>query len=511
MPLSEEAVQASLKLRNDFEHYAPRVLKIRSKTGGIIPFVFNDAQKLAHKLLQEQEQRIGLIRAIILKGRQQGMSTYTEGRFYWKTSMRPGLNAYILTHEQKATDNLFGMATRYYDLSPDQLKPSVDRANAKELSFKVMQSGYRVATAGAKGTGRSGTAQLFHGSEVAFWPNAEDHMAGLGQAIPFVAGTEIILESTANGIGNLFHQTWCDAVSGDSDYLPIFIPWFLQPEYARPVGPDFELDDEELEYQLSYGVTNEQMAWRRMKIRNDFKGDSGLFDQEYPACPAIAFRRSSGEAYLKPALVERARKAVYEARGAKVMGLDVAEAGDDKTVSIIRQGRVVYKPIAWREEDTMQTVGKAALIIEKEDPDAVFVDRVGVGAGVCDRLAELFPNRQIIGVKSGESAIQHEDYINKRAEMWGCIKEALEDGLQLPDDEGLAGELSAPGFGYDSARRVKLEKKEDMKKRGVKSPDKADALALTYAFPVQVREKPMESWRQRLKDQRRKSRSAMAA
>lgn len=509
--MSDEAIAVALKLHGDFAFYAPEVLRIRAKDGSIKPLVFNAAQQHLHNLIERQKREIKKVRAIVLKGRQQGISTYTEGRFYWLTSMNPGQQAYILTHEQKATDNLFGMALRYHELSPDAIRPTTSRVNAKELAFSVMQSGYKVATAGAKGTGRSGTAQLFHASEVAFWPNAADHMAGLGQAIPDMPGTEIIMESTANGVGDLFHQAWCDAVAGESDFIPVFIPWFWQPEYSREAGNDFELDDEELEYAETFELSANQMAWRRAKIRNDFKGDAGLFDQEYPATPALAFRRTSGEPFIKVRLVEQARRSTFEARGAKVMGVDPAEAGEDKTAVIFRQGRVVEKPICWHEANTMDTVGKVAVLIEKHNPDAVFVDRVGIGAGICDRLIELFPNRKIYGVKSGETAIDNDQYINRRVEMWGNIRDALEDGLQLPDDEELAAQLSQPGYGYDSARRYKLETKEKMKERGVKSPDLADALALTYAFPVEVRERKEKSWRDRLKKLNRSGRSAMAA
>lgn len=510
--LSESARNAILAMREDFALYAPHVLRIRAKDGSIKPLEFNAAQQYVHDCLEKQRKETGKVRAIILKGRQQGISTYTEGRYYWLTSMRPGLQAYILTHEQKATDNLFGMATRYHDLSPDAIRPTTSRANAKELAFSVLQSGYKVATAGAKGTGRSGTAQLFHGSEVAFWPNAEDHMAGLGQAIPDLPGTEVILESTANGVGNLFHQLWLDAVAGTSDFIPVFVPWFWQAEYRRSTGPDFELDDDEIEYAEAYGIHDECMAWRRAKIRTELKGDSGLFDQEYPATPALAFRRTSGEPFIKVAAVEACRRAEFEARGALVMGLDPAEAGEDKTAVVFRRGRVVEKPITWREADTMDTVGRAAMLIESRKPDAVFVDRVGIGAGICDRLMELFPARTIIGIKSGETAIDNDVYVNRRVEMWGGLREAINDGLQLPkDDEDLASQISAPGYGYDSARRYKLEMKEKMRERGVKSPDKADALALTYALPVAIHDKPVETWRKRLKEHRHRNRSAMAA
>src|SRR5262249_59037905 len=94
-------------------------------------------------------------------------------------------------------------------------------------------SGYKVGTAGTKAVGRSSTIQLFHGSEVAFWPFADTHAAGILQAVPNEDNTEIILESTANGIGNFFHQAWRDAEAGKNDYIAIFVPWFWQEEYRR--------------------------------------------------------------------------------------------------------------------------------------------------------------------------------------------------------------------------------------------------------------------------------------
>ena len=88
---------------------------------------------------------------------------------------------------------------------------------------------------------RSSTIQLFHGSEVAFWPFAETHAAGVLQAVPNQPGTEIILESTANGVGNFFHKKWREAETGRSEYLAIFVPWHWQDEYRLPAGKAFKL------------------------------------------------------------------------------------------------------------------------------------------------------------------------------------------------------------------------------------------------------------------------------
>jgi predicted dehydrogenase len=138
--------------------------------------------------LEAQRERTGKVRALVLKGRQQGISTYIGGRYYWRASHSKGVRVFILTHEQDATNNLFGMVERYHSHCPDLVKPVTGAANAKELSFEALESGYAVGTAGAKATGRSQTVQLFHGSEVAFWPNAKTHFAGVVQAIPDLPG-----------------------------------------------------------------------------------------------------------------------------------------------------------------------------------------------------------------------------------------------------------------------------------------------------------------------------------
>lgn len=196
------------RLRDELEFYARNCLKIRTKTGEVEPFLFNKAQRYIHERLEGQKAETGRVRALILKGRQQGCSTYVGGRYYHNTSWAKGRRTFILTHEDAATQNLFEMVNRYHEHCPVFVRPSTGAANAKELFFDKLDSGYKVGTAGTKGVGRSSTIQLFHGSEVAFWPHAETHAAGVLQAVPDAPGTEVILESTANGLGNFFHQKW---------------------------------------------------------------------------------------------------------------------------------------------------------------------------------------------------------------------------------------------------------------------------------------------------------------
>jgi len=484
MSLPKQELAIRQRLKDDFQHYASRALKIRTKEGAIEPLLLNRAQLYIHERLENQLSEKGRVRALILKGRQQGCSTYTEGRFYWKVTHRKGVRAFILTHEQEATNNLFDMVGRYHEYCHPLVRPQTSASNAKELVFSLLDSGYKVGTAGTKGTGRSSTIQYFHGSEVAFWPHADDHMAGVMQAIPDADGTEVILESTANGTGNAFHKLWQQAEAGLSDYEAIFIPWYWQGEYARAVPEGFAATPEEQEYAEAYGLTPEQIAWMRSKLA-DFKGDWSLFHQEYPATAALAFQMSGVDSFIQPKLVMTARKAQAPQNGAKIGGLDPARFGDDRTSFIMRQGRKAFGLQSWAKKDTMEVAGLAALLIKNEGLQKLFIDVGGLGAGVVDRLREMGLGDKIIAVNGGDKPLQDDLYYNKRAEMWGNLKDWLNDGpVQLPDSDELQGDLCGVSYSYDSNTRLKLEKKEDMKKRGLRSPDTGDALALTFAFPV---------------------------
>jgi hypothetical protein len=488
---SNRELQIRQRLKDDFEHYARKCLKIRTKDGGIEPLKLNKAQTYIDYRLNAQERDTGKVRAIILKGRQQGCSTYTEARFYWKVTHRRGVKAFILTHEAEATGNLFDMAARYHEHCPALVKPQTQAENAKELYFGKLDSGYKVGTAGSKGTGRSQTVQYFHGSEVAFWPHAETHATGVMQAVPDAAGTEIILESTANGIGNYFHRMWQQAEAGLSEYQAIFIPWFWQDEYSKPADDDFRMTVEEQEYAEQFNLNSNQITWMRAKIA-EFGGDETQFHQEYPATAALAFRSSSDRSLISADIVMAARKAKATTSGALVGGLDLARFGDDRSAFIMRHGRKMFGEQTWKGRDTMEMAGIGAKLIDDNKLDKLFIDVGGLGAGVVDRLRELGYSSKIVAVNAGSKPINDEKYRNKRAEMWGEMHAWLsEPPVQIPDSDELHADLVGVEYRYDSNQRLLLESKEDMKKRGFRSPDLGDAAALTFAEPMRMERKPM--------------------
>lgn len=471
----------------DFELFAKAFLKIRSKSGAIKPFEFNQAQRYINSKLDQQLKLTGKVRACILKGRQQGCSTLIEGRYTHKILTKRGMKGYILTHEQEATNNLFEMTKRYIDNLPDGLAPTPEASTSTKLYFKSLDSGYTVGTAGNKGAGRSQTIQLFHGSEVAFWPHATEHAKGVMQAISRDEGTEVILESTANGIGNYFYNMWLGAVAQKNEYIAIFVPWYWQNEYIANTDGFVPTSDENelLDHYARDGLSIANLAWRRLKIAefsNDYDVGWEQFKQEYPMTASEAFRNPIDNAFINSQHVMRARKAQVESDSRLIIGVDVAIADTDKTAIIRRKGRLAYGLDKFKNHNTMEICGKLKRIIMEESPDKVYVDCIGVGAGVVDRMQEM-GYTQVEGVNVSRSANDKEKFKNLRAELWAECRDWMnqEMPVQLPDDDELHGELCSLGYKFNSNGQLQIESKDDLKARGMPSPDGADALCLTFA------------------------------
>ncbi|MEC4595472.1 terminase [Burkholderia vietnamiensis] len=209
------------------------------------------------------------------------------------------------------------------------------------------------------------------------------------------------------------------------------------------------------------------------------------------------FPRAGSMQFISSEAVQEAmkREAIAHLHDPLVMGVDVARFGDDQSVIYFRKGRDgrTHAPIPLRGLDTMALAARVALEYDKFRADGLFVDETGIGAGVVDRLRQLgYP---VIGVHFGakpDRAMPGSDqnaYFNKRAEMWGEMREWLKGGA-IPNDIELEQELTGPEYTFrlrDGRDAILLESKEDMKKRGLASPDIADGLALTFAYPVMQR------------------------
>lgn len=198
------------------------------------------------------------------------------------------------------------------------------------------------------------------------------------------------------------------------------------------------------------------------------------------------FPRAGTNQFIGSDIIENCAKYVAEGYEGleKLLGVDVARFGEDQSVITRRQGRKVHQPKKFRGLDTMQLAAKVVEEIDEYKPDAVFIDGVGVGSGVVDRVKQLRPSANIIEVNAGQTAHDPSKYFNKRAEMWGRVRDYLKAGAELPKDNELQEELQAVEYGFSPKQQIQIEKKEDMKARGLSSPDCADSLCLTFAETI---------------------------
>ena len=177
----------------------------------------------------------------------------------------------------------------------------------------------------------------------------------------------------------------------------------------------------------------------------------------------------------------------------RILGVDPARFGDDRSVIFARQGLQAFAPAVFRGIDNMELAARVAAKIQDWKPDAVFIDS-GAGAGVIDRLRQL--GHDVVEVPFGGKATNPALFLNRRGEMWFEVADWLRMGGAIPNDSALKQELATPIYWYDAAGRRVLEPKDDIKKRlqGGGSPDLADALALTFAYPVAKRN-PLDAYR----------------
>lgn len=304
------------KIKNP-KFYAENFLKIRDKKGKLTELQFKPAQDELYQTIKKEYDSGKPVRILILKARQLGFSTLIEALFFQDAATRELVKTLIVAHDSKSTANLFKMNKLFYDKLPAALKPMRRASNAKEIVFENptrnpeekekipgLLSSIQCVPATGEGVGRSDTITNVHASEVAFWGRMDDTLDALLQAVPDSPDTAVIIESTPNGF-NSFKKFWDDTVAGKTGFLPLFFPWFKDPEYRKPVPPGTVWSDEEKELAKTYELDDEQLSWRRWCIAANLRGNSEKFKQEYPSCPEEAFLMSGNPYFDVEAIILR--------------------------------------------------------------------------------------------------------------------------------------------------------------------------------------------------------------
>lgn len=213
--------------------------------------------------------------------------------------------------------------------------------------------------------------------------------------------------------------------------------------------------------------------------------DSGMAESKIQQEYYCSFEEGAAAQLIPQYVIDGAVRRVSRPQGPLIMGVDPARFGDDHTVIAMRNGDRLEWILRWSSRDTMFTAARVAEILSVYEPDACFIDVVGLGAGVVDRVRQLGHN--VIAANGGAKALRDTLYVNKRNEMWGVMREWLEENGDIPDNDILTSDLAMVEFEFDSRNRQVMESKKKMKERGLPSPDVGDALALTFYQPIAIR------------------------
>jgi hypothetical protein len=329
---------------NDHEAFCRESLTVRTEQGAVVPLDLGPAQLRLDEAIRKQCERGKPVRIVYLKARRVRVSTATAAQNFHKTPFHTGQHTAVVAHDEETALNLF----RYYDHFAKEYKPFGGviglprlRKSAEGKLEWANDSWVHVATARNVNFGRSFNLRRVHFSEFAFYLNATALMVSVMQAVPNDADTMVVVESTANGVGNEFHKLWLRANDplNPSDWIAVFFAWWEHPDYSLPLEEEagrFEasLDNEERDLKKQYNLTLEQLNWRRWCIENNLAGDKAKFRQEYPSCPEEAFL-ASGRLRFDVQCINRLPVQRDAAQG----GLEVNSVGLEKRISFVPRER----------------------------------------------------------------------------------------------------------------------------------------------------------------------------
>ena len=268
------------------------LFRVVDKEQNDVDFILNSAQRAIDDAFTQ--------RIIIPKARQEGVSTYFLARSAVRCLGRKNTRAVIISHDTESTERML-LKVKYFLETMKGPKPIIKNNNRNEITFPKTNSMLYIGTAGSRAFGRGDTITDLHCSEVPYWPNPQKLMSGLLQAVPKSTGC-ISIESTGNGSGDWFHTQCMRSLTGDSTFKLVFLPWHTFEEYQVPMTPDECMDFmcslrdglEERKLLSHYGLTPQQLAWRRIVIGDELDGSMYEWNKEYPTCMDDCFQVAEG-------------------------------------------------------------------------------------------------------------------------------------------------------------------------------------------------------------------------
>lgn len=482
--------QRALAARDPFTLIEDGHLKITTKSATLEVFVLNRAQRRFLDRIKRLWVEKRIIRINLLKARQLGITTVIEAIIFSLTSYTENTNSLIIADDLDGSNYIFGMSKLYQEQMPEHLLVPEKRSNEKKLEFDGIHSQILIDTSANPAAGRKYTFRLVHLSEYAFFSNANLLMDGLSNSVPALPQTIIIKETTANGL-NHFKEEWDAAANGDSDYVNIFLPWYLGDDYRMPVDANFVLGDralgevsadEKVLYNLlvaeDVDFIEERLQWRRWCIRNNCRGYVSIFRQEYPSTPAEAFVAEEKNVLITSLMLDGLKGlTIHEPKVKRIVSIDPSLGGDECVFYFIENGKKIEEKIL-HERDTMKIVGEAVIFMAQNKCDDVIVDCIGIGKGIADRMNEL--KKRVQYFNSAEKANKENDFANMRAEAYWYTMEQIRD-KKIPEikDTELCRQLTTVPFKImNSKGKIILMVKEWIKKKLGRSPDRADTFVM---------------------------------
>lgn len=297
-------MNAARKLLDDFhDHpkFCEESLSIRNERGVVVPFILRPAQLKLHQAIEKQRAQRRPVRIVYLKGRRVNVSAGVAGEFFHEVPFKGGQSGLVVAHLKKAAKEIWNYHRdfdRYYRPFGGVIERPGRHRKAGLAGAIEYDNGSRldIETARNLDAGRAFGIRYLHLSEYAFYRNARELGRGLINSVPDDVETMIIKESTANGVGNPFHQDCLAAMDGKNEWEFVFFAWFEHPLYVREFDTPEDrakfqatLEQSEEEMRGRFRLTLEQLAWRRWAIKNKCEGSVDTFHQEYPSTPEEAF------------------------------------------------------------------------------------------------------------------------------------------------------------------------------------------------------------------------------
>lgn len=444
---------------------------IVDKSGKKVPFIFNDIQ---NRFYEERS-----LRDDVLKARKEGLSSVILAILTVRFLFVPNIVCACVSHTEEDTKRLFSKVKYYIDNLP--FKVHLSRESAGHFRLEEQNSDFIIGTAGSKTFARGDTIHQLHLSEFAFYPSWE-MVTGVINAVPDGENTWIVKETTANGYGNPHHQAWEQEKRGESSFKPHFFGWHDHEEYVRD-ATGFIPDPQEIALKVAYGLSNEQLAWRRWKISSmqptqEYSRED-LFKQEYPISDVEAFL-STGRPIFDPKILEWYRGVhmckplirgalegwnppylvpdeygelrVYkevEPGGVYVIGGDVAQGGDYSELCVLSR-KDLEQVATWSGHIDEFELARVVFKLGTYYNDAlVGIERNNMGIAVVKKLDELGYRNQYMmhsiedSIEKNQKKLGWETNVRTRPILIGDLNQVVSERQIVIHDERTLSQMAS--------------------------------------------------------------------